>query len=84
MSDVTSNCLPFKMDSEEVRELLGMDGLDDEKRREQMQAGGMPGALVRKTRNIALMRALTITEVDEIYQMDVFNIQRCLGDTEDA
>ena len=72
------------MDSEEVRELLGMDGLDDEKRREQMQASGMPGALVRRTQNIALMRALTITEVDEIYRMDVFDIQRCLGDTEDA
>jgi hypothetical protein len=72
------------MDSEEVCKLLGMDGLDDEKRREQMQAGGMPGALVRRTRNIALMRALTITEVDEIYRMDVFNVQRCLGDTEDA
>ena len=61
------------MDSEEVCELLGMDRLADEKRREKMRVGSMPGALVRKSYKTALMRALTPIEVDEFHRMDIFN-----------
>lgn len=70
---VSNHHLPFKMDSEEACELLGAGRLPDEKQRRQMHVGGMPGAMVRRSCNMALMRALTPIEVDEFHRMDVFN-----------